>query len=83
MSDDWPALLGVAAALTLGALSIGPVPELGLVLQASGLGALAGMTIALGKRYRREPTKRTTIVTVGALVGAAVGACLVLVDALV
>jgi hypothetical protein len=83
MSDDWLALLGVAAALTLGVLSVGPVPELGFLLQCSGLGALAGTGMGLRRRYRDEPGRRTTIVAYGALAGAAAGGLLVLVGLIV
>ncbi len=82
MSDSGLALLAVLAAVTLGVLSFGPVPEVGFVLQASGVGALVATAIALRTRCRNEPTKRTTIVSTGALVGAGIGALVVLLDAL-
>jgi hypothetical protein len=43
------ALLGAVAA---GALAVGPVPELGFVLQGTGLGALIGAALAERRRSR-------------------------------
>jgi hypothetical protein len=44
-----PALLGAVAA---GALAVGPIPELGFVLQGTGLGAPIGAAMAEWRRSR-------------------------------
>lgn len=83
MSDDRLAVLAVLGAVTLGALSFGPVPELAFVLQASGVGAILATALGLRKRYRGAPEDRTTVVAVGAVLGAAVGGIAVVLDALI
>jgi hypothetical protein len=66
-----------------GAASVGPNPTIGFITQMWVLGSIMGTTLAL-LQYRRQPeTPRWALfVGVGALVGAAIGVLVAIVDAL-
>ncbi len=68
---------GGAAILVLGA---GPIPEFGMILQFSGLGALLGLIVALRakRRFAADADQRWTIIARYTIAGAVVGALVAL-----
>jgi len=63
-------------------VALAPVPELGFVLQAAGIGAAIGSVVALRARRRDADVDTWRITTVWATVGLVVGAAVVVGDAL-
>jgi len=68
--------LAVAAVgAVLLALSVGPLPELAFLLQASGLGALVGLIVArrAPRRFEADSERRWTIIARWTVFGALLG----------
>lgn len=78
-------MLVVLVVITLAALAgFSPVPELGFILQLTGLGTGIGMVVALYLDRRDPDAERWRRVVAGfSAAGLSLGALLVLVDAIV
>lgn len=69
--------LSVKVRVVVANLAVAPVPELGFVLQAAGLGAAIGSAVALRARARDAEVDTWRIATAWATLGMVVGVAIV------
>ncbi len=81
MSGSQIALVGGGLIAALVLATVQPIPELGFVLQTVGVGAVIGLAVAYRARQRSFALETWVITARWSLFGLAVGAVIVLVDA--